>query len=52
MKLSPETALFLYCGATLPSSTSVVQDLYADAKDVDGFLYLNFAQENAFGGAT
>ncbi len=49
MRLPPEVALFMYCGAALPSSTTVIQELYSSAKNVDGFLYLTFATENAFG---
>ncbi len=50
MKVAPETALFLYCAAALPSSTTLVQELYAQFKDLDGFLYLTFQGESSFGG--
>ena len=83
MKVPPETAVFMYCGATLPrcvgargvcarrvrpprapprrltaslpaprnpnSSTTVIQELYTNHKDIDGFLYLTFTGESAFG---
>jgi GABA(A) receptor-associated protein len=49
MRVPPETAVFVYVGAVLPSSTTVISELYSTAKDVDGFLYLTFAGESAFG---
>ena len=49
MRVPPETAVFVYVGAVLPSSTTVISELYSQAKDVDGFLYLTFAGESAFG---
>ena len=50
MRVSPEVALFMYCGATLPSSTTLIQELYSTQKDMDGFLYLTFQGESSFGG--
>ena len=38
MRLPSEVALFLYSGAQLPSSTTVIQELYGSSKNVDGFL--------------
>ena len=49
MKLSPEQAIFLFINGTIPSSNSLVHELYQQHKDVDGFLYLGYSGENTFG---
>ena len=48
-RVPPDTAVFVYCGAQLPTSTTVISELYSSSKDIDGFLYLTFAGESAFG---
>ena len=49
MKLSPEQAIFLFLNGTIPSSNSLVHELYQQHKDVDGFLYVGYSVENTFG---
>lgn len=49
MKLSPEFALFLLINGHIPSSSTMIGELYEQHKDKDGFLYLEYCQENTFG---
>ena len=49
IKLNKETAIFLFCRDILPPTSSLVNQLYNDNKDDDGFLYITYASENAFG---
>lgn len=49
LKLPPEKALFLFVeGALVPSSVHI-KVVYAYKRDKDGFLYMNYGFENAFG---
>ena len=47
--LPPETALFLFIGNSLPTSVSLVREVYAAHADSDGFLYVQYSGENTFG---
>jgi GABA(A) receptor-associated protein len=47
--LPADQALFLYCGGTLPPTTLLVRELYSAWRDPDGFLYIQYAGEAAFG---
>ena len=49
MKLEKETAIFLFCNDKLPPTASLVNQLYNDNKEDDGFLYITYSSENAFG---
>ena len=49
MALSPETAIFLFVAGTLPTTTSLMKELYATYKDQDGFLYIQYSGESTFG---
>lgn len=49
LKLNPEVALFFVVGDIVASSTAIMSNLYDEYCDQDGFLYLNYAQENTFG---
>ena len=48
LDLAPDQALFLHCGSLLPASSETMRELYA-RHDVDGFLYLAYSGESAFG---
>lgn len=49
IKLSPEKAIFLFVGGTIPASSMLVSDVYESKKDKDGFLYVEYSGENTFG---
>ena len=49
LTLASDVALFLYVGNTLPSSTMLMREVYAAYRDADGFLYLTYSGESAFG---
>eukprot|EP01060_Flectonema_neradi_P040303 TRINITY_DN912_c0_g3_i1.p2 TRINITY_DN912_c0_g3~~TRINITY_DN912_c0_g3_i1.p2 ORF type:complete len:132 (+),score=27.40 TRINITY_DN912_c0_g3_i1:76-471(+) len=50
IKLQPEQALFLFINGVLPPTAALMQQLYADSKDDDGFLYIKYSGESSFGG--
>ena len=47
--LPPEQAIFLFIENTLPTSGTLIKELYASYKDADGFLYVKYCGENTFG---
>jgi GABA(A) receptor-associated protein len=49
MSLKPEIALYIFINGSIPSNSSPLQYLFLDCKDDDGFLYINYDVENAFG---
>ena len=49
IKLKSEEALFFFVNNTLVSTASLLSEIYAKEKDVDGFLYITYCGENAFG---
>ncbi len=49
IKLPPEKAIFLLMENTIPSSSSIIGNLYLQFKDSDGFLYITYSGENVFG---
>ena len=49
MNLKAEEAIFLFVSNNIPSSSSIVGNLYNRYKDFDGFLYIQYAKENVFG---
>ena len=49
MQLSGETALFLFVGNTLPTTGTLLRELYTNYADHDGFLYMAYSGENTFG---
>ena len=49
MKLPSEQAIFLFVNGTIPSSSALVNELYHQHKDLDGFLYVSYSGENTFG---
>lgn len=52
IQLPAERALFLMVGTCLMPSSALVLNVYEERKDADGFLYVTYAGENTFGGAT
>ena len=49
IKLEATEAIFLFVRNTLPPTSYFVSQLYEMYRDVDGFLYLQYRSENAFG---
>lgn len=49
IKLPPEKAIFLFVGGLIPSSTTIISQIYDAKKDKDGFLYIYYSGENTFG---
>ena len=49
MKLPPEKALFLFVNGTLPATSTLIRELYADHRADDGFLYILYSGESTFG---
>jgi GABA(A) receptor-associated protein len=50
ISLPPETALFLFVNGTLPTTSTLMKELYTSLADNDGFLYTLYSGENVFGG--
>lgn len=50
-QLEPTHALFCFVGKNhiLPAQASLMSQLYAEHKDVDGFLYITYTEESTFG---
>ena len=49
IKLKSSQAFFLFIKETIPPVTALVGDIFEKSKDIDGFLYVVFTTENAFG---
>lgn len=49
IKLANDQALFIYVNGTLPAATAMFSSIYADHKDEDGFLYVQYTGESSFG---
>lgn len=49
-KLDPKQALFVFVdGELMVPMTILMEVLYLERKDPDGFLYITYSQENTFG---
>jgi GABA(A) receptor-associated protein len=51
INLPPEKALFLFVGNTLPTTGSLMRELFAQYMSEDGFLYCTYSGESSFGSA-
>ncbi|KAH7366909.1 autophagy protein Atg8 ubiquitin like protein [Plectosphaerella cucumerina] len=49
IKLSPEKAIFIYTQDVMPMTAALMQNVYTEYKDEDGFLYIQYSGENTFG---
>eukprot|EP00656_Telonema_subtile_P031941 TRINITY_DN34_c0_g1_i1.p1 TRINITY_DN34_c0_g1~~TRINITY_DN34_c0_g1_i1.p1 ORF type:complete len:140 (+),score=42.96 TRINITY_DN34_c0_g1_i1:190-609(+) len=47
--IKPEQATFIFADGVAPSTSSTLEQVDAKFRDEDGFLYLNYGAENAFG---
>jgi len=50
IKLNEGEALYLFINkSTLPTTSSLISTIYDEFKDKDGFLYIDYCNENVFG---
>lgn len=49
LSLPSEMALFLFINGVLPTTGTLLKELYSIYKDRDGFLYAQYSGENTFG---
>lgn len=49
IKMKPTTALFFFIKNKIFPVTSIIGDIYKNNADEDGFLYIEFCEENTFG---
>ena len=49
IKLDQTQALFIFINNTLPTTSTLISQIYEDKKDEDGFLYITYSSENTFG---
>ena len=49
IRLPPEKALFMFVNNTLPTSSSLLSELYSLHKSPDGALRMSYTSENTFG---
>ena len=49
ISLASEKALFVFCNNSLPTTGSLIRELYGSYGDHDGFLYMTYCGENTFG---
>jgi|TARA_B100001059_G_C17451302_1_gene387577 GABA(A) receptor-associated protein len=50
MTLPAEKGIFLFVGNTIPPTSSTVKEIYTQYHSKDGFLYIQYSDENVFGG--
>lgn len=49
IKLPEEMSIIFFVNNTIPAMTTLISGIYNEHKDKDGFLYIQYAQENTFG---
>jgi GABA(A) receptor-associated protein len=49
LSLPPEKALFLFCENTLPTTSTLMREIYSQFMANDGFLYCVYSGESSFG---
>lgn len=49
IKLDPNQALFVLINNSLQPTNRLLEDIYSDSKDEDGYLYIVYSSENTFG---
>tara|TARA_B110000208_G_C11790832_1_gene437432 strand:+ start:36 stop:386 length:351 start_codon:yes stop_codon:yes gene_type:complete len=49
LKLSQDKAIFLFCNNIIPNNSQLIETVYNNNKDKDGFLYITYSGENTFG---
>ena len=49
LKLPAEKAIFLFVNGSIPPTAAMLNTIYEQHKDKDGFLYISYSDENVFG---
>jgi len=49
INLPPEKAIFIFVNDILPPTSSLMNSLYDEYADEDGFLYVKYSGENTYG---
>lgn len=49
LRFSPEFGLYFFIDGHIPATSELLSVVYARSRDIDGFLYINYAIENTFG---
>jgi GABA(A) receptor-associated protein len=49
MNLPADMALFVFIDSILPPTASLIETIYSEYHDQDGFLYMEYTGENTFG---
>jgi len=49
LQLSSDKALFVFVGNSLPTTGTLMRELFQSHSDEDGFLYMNYCGESTFG---
>ena len=49
LHMASEKGIFLFVAGTIQSVNAILSNLYDRYKDDDGFLYINYSDENVFG---
>ena len=49
IKLNAEKAIFIFVNNVLPPTAALMNAIYEEHKDDDGFLYVTYSGENTFG---
>lgn len=49
IQMPPEKSLFLFINNTLPTTSSLISELYSIHKSSDGVLHMMYTSENTFG---
>jgi GABA(A) receptor-associated protein len=49
LKLPSDKALFLFVNGSIPPTSALMNSIYEQHQDKDGFLYMSYSEENVFG---
>lgn len=49
LKLPPEQAIYIFVNGNIPATSALMNTVYNDHVDADGFLYMTYSGENVFG---
>ena len=49
IKLSPEKSIYLFVNNKVPTTSSLLSQIYENNKNQDGFLYITYSGESTFG---
>ena len=49
MRMRADEALFIFINSELPRTSAIMEEVYARHQSDDGFLYVKYSGENAFG---